>query len=253
MPAISVCSGTKDQCYHCGRPGNLRACSNCQVARYCTRDCQRADWNLNHKQVCVDYKADLATYPSPTMEDEVQDFMKWNDAWKGALDAWGTFAADLANQSPDFLLTHSFFLSLERRPNATRAAMKSYRVVSGRMRPDSEILDEFQSIPDAQYRAQIINGFRNLPPHADCVRFTVVLNSHYLYSHGGNLVGLTFPNGQARAFTDPSSTESRVLSTGLATVWSRQFPEYVQRGKTSAHIEVLRDLTQAANSISNVD
>jgi hypothetical protein len=29
-----------------------KACSACRVARYCSPDCQRADWAAGHKGVC---------------------------------------------------------------------------------------------------------------------------------------------------------------------------------------------------------
>lgn len=54
----------------------------------------------------MDLKANLVMHEGCTMEKEAKLFMKWIDAWRSALEVWGTFAADLANQSPDFLLNH---------------------------------------------------------------------------------------------------------------------------------------------------
>lgn len=115
MPAIMMCAGTQDLCYHCNQPGNpgnpLRKCGRCRFARYCSAACQTSDWR-NHKQVCMDHKANLQTYADSTMEQEVKIFSKWIDAWRNALEIWGTFAADLANQSPDFLSQHRWGLLL---------------------------------------------------------------------------------------------------------------------------------------------
>lgn len=39
-------------CSRCGKePENLNTCSQCHVAMYCSRPCQRSDWPL-HKQFC---------------------------------------------------------------------------------------------------------------------------------------------------------------------------------------------------------
>lgn len=44
-------------CFRCGKKQQigmapLQRCSRCKVAKYCSVDCQRADWRI-HKQVCL--------------------------------------------------------------------------------------------------------------------------------------------------------------------------------------------------------
>lgn len=43
-------------CFACGAEGAKSACAKCVVARYCTRECQVADWKARHKQGCAAFK-----------------------------------------------------------------------------------------------------------------------------------------------------------------------------------------------------
>ena len=56
---------TDDICSTCNTACTSR-CNGCKVARYCSKDCQRADWPL-HKKVCKDFAGDAASpnRPSP--------------------------------------------------------------------------------------------------------------------------------------------------------------------------------------------
>lgn len=101
------------------------------------------------------------------------------------------------------------------------------------MRPDTEILEVFQSVPEPVYRAQLLKGFYNLPPQPNFLRFTVALNTHYFYITGGNFIRQIFSDGLEKTFTNPLSADSRLLSTGLAEVWSRKFAEDVNTGNSA--------------------
>lgn len=43
-------------CYSCGRAASFK-CSKCHDRRYCSRDCQRADWQAGHRRDCPGQKA----------------------------------------------------------------------------------------------------------------------------------------------------------------------------------------------------
>eukprot|EP01104_Vermistella_antarctica_P019997 TRINITY_DN824_c0_g1_i1.p1 TRINITY_DN824_c0_g1~~TRINITY_DN824_c0_g1_i1.p1 ORF type:complete len:132 (+),score=13.86 TRINITY_DN824_c0_g1_i1:314-709(+) len=46
------------ECYRCETEESrkFKVCANCHVPRYCSRECQMADWKFRHKLVCSDAK-----------------------------------------------------------------------------------------------------------------------------------------------------------------------------------------------------
>ena len=55
-------------CAHClavlGRAGvAILKCAKCGLVAYCSKDCQRAHWKVNHKSFCI-AKADRAPLPA---------------------------------------------------------------------------------------------------------------------------------------------------------------------------------------------
>lgn len=39
-------------CNHCGANTNLKSCSKCRIIKYCSKECQCADWK-HHKKNCI--------------------------------------------------------------------------------------------------------------------------------------------------------------------------------------------------------
>ncbi|KAJ7336069.1 hypothetical protein OS493_013447 [Desmophyllum pertusum] len=63
-----------DSCYICEKEGDVKRCSGCQHAYYCSRTCQRKDWR-RHKRHCIppqsslhelSYACDIDVFPSPS-------------------------------------------------------------------------------------------------------------------------------------------------------------------------------------------
>ncbi|KAJ3104609.1 hypothetical protein HDU96_008861 [Phlyctochytrium bullatum] len=52
VPQKQNLSQKKGACNKCGSTGELKQCSKCKVAEYCSRECQVADWK-EHKKVCA--------------------------------------------------------------------------------------------------------------------------------------------------------------------------------------------------------
>jgi len=78
------------QCVSCGKEGT-KLCAQCGVARYCSRECQKADW-LNHKTQCKSLKLEKqsksAEKKNAEQEQPVDYFQSGVDFWvKGTLSA----------------------------------------------------------------------------------------------------------------------------------------------------------------------
>jgi len=51
----------KDVCLACGKKAeNMKRCSGCKVSNYCSRECQKNNWN-NHKSICEKLKSSSDT------------------------------------------------------------------------------------------------------------------------------------------------------------------------------------------------
>jgi len=44
-------------CWTCHKSFGMQACSKCGVAKYCSKECQQADWKVVHKTLCVEMSA----------------------------------------------------------------------------------------------------------------------------------------------------------------------------------------------------
>ncbi|KAJ7693963.1 hypothetical protein B0H17DRAFT_1058795 [Mycena rosella] len=177
MPLMPFYAGSNDRCYRCNEPGDskLRKCARCQVALYCSPQCQKEDWKL-HKPTCIDHKAILKNNGDPSVEVHLKVLLKWLDLWRDAILAWAAFSADLANQPADYLLTHSFFLELERRPPldaAKHSTRSTFIALQGGMRTAGEMREQFERIPDLGYRGQVIETFKSTVPWVGKIRITL--------------------------------------------------------------------------------
>ena len=48
FPTIDITCGNSA----CNKRGQFTACSKCRMVRYCSQECQKADWKASHKQLC---------------------------------------------------------------------------------------------------------------------------------------------------------------------------------------------------------
>ncbi|KAJ7126388.1 hypothetical protein C8R43DRAFT_705535 [Mycena crocata] len=185
------------------------------------------------------------------MQDSLKVFLKWLDHWRNALLAWAAFSANLANQSPGYLLSHSYLLEIQRRPQdeaAKHSARSKFIAVLGGMRTDEEIQEEFRRNNDSTYRAQIIENFERIQPGPGTIRIVVICFP--LYSNAGEQLGHIFPDMKAKAFVNPLSAESRLLSIALANAWAEKFADHVRTGNNTGHMEVLQKLIQGGQSLN---
>ncbi|KAJ7749230.1 hypothetical protein B0H14DRAFT_2983026 [Mycena olivaceomarginata] len=246
MPLMEFCAGSNDRCYRCNQLGDpkLRTCSRCRVARYCSPQCQSDDWK-KHKPNCTDHKTTLKNHPDSSMEDTLKVFVKWLDLWRGALLAWGAFSADLGNRPADYLLNHSYLVEVERLPpnEAQKHSTRSkFKAVSGGMRTDLQMREEFDRLTDLSYRAQIHESFKRIPPEPSKLRIVIVCFP--LYSHSGDILDNIFPAGKAASFANSLSPQSRLVSTALVRAWGEQFGDHVRTGNVTGHDHVLDNVIQ---------
>ncbi|KAJ7437809.1 hypothetical protein B0H11DRAFT_2106349 [Mycena galericulata] len=246
MPTMLFAAGSNTLCYHCNKPGDpkLRTCSRCKVARYCSPECQKDHWKT-HKKDCVDHTTTLQNHDDSSMEEKLKLFLKWLDLWRNALLAWASFSADLANQPPEYLLTHSYVLEIEQCPQidtAKHSTRSKFLAVLGGMRTDEQMLAEFNRLTDVGYREQIIENFERIPRGSGTIRMSVICFP--LYSHGAEQIGHIFPGGRAKTFSNPLSAESKLLSSALLRAWTERFAEHVRTGNVTGHTQVLENLIE---------
>ncbi|KAJ6478442.1 hypothetical protein DFH09DRAFT_1176978 [Mycena vulgaris] len=240
-------AGSNDLCYRCRKPGEpkLRRCARCHVTRYCSPECQREDWKL-HKPLCVDHSTALGP-----MEENMKVFLKWLDHWTDALLAWGAISADLANQPPEYLLTHSYFLEVEilPPPEAAKHSPRSKCIaLLGGMRTDDGMREELDRIQDLEYRGQAIETFKSFPRRHDKLR--IVIFCYPFCNHIADDLANIFPDNKARLFSNPLSADSRLLSSALVRAWSELFPEHVRTGNVSGYVQVLQNLIQGSRALT---
>ncbi|KAJ6539722.1 hypothetical protein B0H19DRAFT_1180287 [Mycena capillaripes] len=181
------------------------------------------------------------------MEEKVKVFLKWLDLWRGALIAWGAFSADLANQLPGYLLTHSYLVEVDRRSlheAAKHSARSKFTVLRGEMRTDDQAVEEFNLLLDLEYRAQVIEKFKLVSPAPGKLRIVVACYPGPLYYHGGDFLGNIFPDGKAATFANPLSPDSRLVSSALVRAWAEQFAEHVRSGNVTGQAQVLDTVIQ---------
>ncbi|KAJ7044713.1 hypothetical protein C8F04DRAFT_1069278 [Mycena alexandri] len=223
------------------------------------------------------------------MDETLRWFLKWLDIWRDALFAWAAFSANLANHPADYVLNHrsdyldGLFIGydglnrahctatllkssgcLQQKPRNTQRAPNIWSVdrqshpicantaqaTLGGMRTDAQMRQEFNRLTDLAYRAQIVESFNRVAPAPRKLR--VVIVCYPLYSVAGDDLWNIFPDHKAAAFSNPFSSESRLLSTALEHAWREQFAEHVRKGNVTGHKEVLQKLIQESQVLAKV-
>ncbi|KAJ7605993.1 hypothetical protein DFH06DRAFT_1150301 [Mycena polygramma] len=167
-------------------------------------------------------------------------FVCWLNCWRDALLSWATFAANLANKSEDYLVSHCFVIHVKKRDTKTRRHIRSmFTPTVGGMYEDSQVLQMVNTISDLDFRSQALDTFNLVVPRKDVIRVTVI--SDTLHSSTGDTLGCLFAAGHCARFMDSTKLSARVVSSALETAWEELFEEYVEDGDVMAHRRVLID------------
>ncbi|KAF7294316.1 hypothetical protein HMN09_01160600 [Mycena chlorophos] len=258
MPATQF-AGATNLCYNCQKDNqpNLRRCARCQIARYCSPECQKQHWKTTHKALCFDRKERFSSSPSgspdATLDQQMKDFAKWMEKWQEPVLDWALFAANLANQTPDFLRDHCFYAVLERRQDvrAHAPSQSRFRVNAAGMRPDSEVLDELRLVElidtGTGYGREVIDAFNNVPRSPSILRFCISLPACNVFANAANPISLVVSRLDAEAdrLTDRLRGESRLLGVALAAAWQQQFGEHVSAGNTTGHLSLFKSVKES--------
>ncbi|KAJ7068740.1 hypothetical protein C8F01DRAFT_1247233 [Mycena amicta] len=253
-----------DRCYRCDQPGTLRRCARCQIALYCSQECQKQDWKPIHKAVCFDREErfspkNLSGDDNPLLDVYLKELAKWIQVWKDPLLVWGLFAANLANQMPDYLTDHCYYVILERRPPKDSSTHSRFQATMGGMRADSEVLAELHTVQPPDYGQQLVQDFHRIPHQKNFLRFVVSLPACRVFSMAGDLVDnlIALVGAQFARLTDALRGESRLLCVALSAAWQEQFAEHLRTGNTTGHVTVFQSVQKSleahAKKMADVD
>ena len=64
-----------------------KICGGCQMVRYCSPECQKADW-ASHKKICARFKSatEIEKYIDNFKFDDLEILIHLNEAWLGFVD-----------------------------------------------------------------------------------------------------------------------------------------------------------------------
>ncbi|KAF7369466.1 Plasmid Orf3 domain-containing protein [Mycena venus] len=192
----------KSYCHKCQvtkRVSELKLCSRCQSAKYCSQACQKAHWKI-HKAYCkpleevkletVDeawknvfkshgHKRTNVLEPiTETLEQQSDRLQAWTDKWKPTILNWAFWAMNIPSSSTpeDKLSKFTFMFELQRRANPPTS--EHYFEMHG-----AEIMhaSEVILLLDHMKRVDILEEWRKIPRRKDTIQIMIVWKGHIIY------------------------------------------------------------------------
>ncbi|KAA1476070.1 hypothetical protein DENSPDRAFT_842959 [Dentipellis sp. KUC8613] len=126
---------------------DLRQCSGCKSRRYCSKECQRKAWPA-HKNGC---QASSKFREEMLVDSELaarnSTLSRWISKWQPVIVNAAVDALNLPNNSAeDYLVTHSVFIEIGKRPDPpNRSAGMAYKVLRGCVMTNDEWIQEMIS------------------------------------------------------------------------------------------------------------
>ncbi|KAJ7701287.1 hypothetical protein B0H14DRAFT_3032505 [Mycena olivaceomarginata] len=187
------------QCQVTRHVSELKLCSRCQSAKYCSQACQKAHWKT-HKAYCRSpeegnlqtdddaWKSVFKEYGhkktgvlEPVTETLVQQSVRlraWTDKWGPTVLNWALWAMHIpsSSTSEDKLTNFTFMFELQRRPNPLTP--EHYFEMHG-----AEIMHTSEVILLLKHmkRADILEEWQKLPRRKDSIQIMIVWKGHIIY------------------------------------------------------------------------
>ncbi|KAJ7152406.1 hypothetical protein C8R46DRAFT_1121451 [Mycena filopes] len=237
MNAVLFPSGPRYSCVVCGSSGSpvLRQCSGCRFTKYCSRECQRSDWQL-HRQFCVSRES-RQTLSDHGAEDMPRTFLRWTETWRVSVMKWAVFSADLGNRPPDYLAKNSFLLVLTEAPGLRRPVKMMYKPVRAEMQPDQAIIDYIDHSIGGTLGETITKDFEAILRRNDVVRMLIVAGP-YVTTAADTMDKLFYDVPRTR-FTNGWVESARVKSRELQCAFLDRFEAAVEFGHVNECDRVL--------------
>ncbi|KIY62252.1 hypothetical protein CYLTODRAFT_494759 [Cylindrobasidium torrendii FP15055 ss-10] len=116
----------RGKCYFCSvRKEDLRRCSRCRLATYCSEECQRRSWQASHKRQCIPHASLVDSngklrqtselQPDELMEIELdRQLSKWLELWRSVLCTYAAQALDMAGNGQKCVVEKCLVLRITR-------------------------------------------------------------------------------------------------------------------------------------------
>ncbi|KAJ6603566.1 hypothetical protein DFH09DRAFT_1124608 [Mycena vulgaris] len=189
-------------CYQCQvtkRVGELKLCSRCRSAKYCSQGCQKAHWKT-HKAYCKSseevkletndeaWKGVFEAYGhkkpnvlepiTETLEQQRDRLRAWTDKWKPTILNWALWAMNIPSSSTreDKLTKFTLMFELQRRVNPPTP--EHYFEMSG-----AEIMhaSEVIFLLNHMKRNDTLEEWRQIPRRKDTIQIMIVWKGHIIY------------------------------------------------------------------------
>ncbi|KAJ4493579.1 hypothetical protein C8J55DRAFT_555014 [Lentinula edodes] len=265
------------QCQVTKRVGELKLCSRCRNARYCSAACQKEHWKAHKafckspdkskletddeswKNVLQEYghkKTSVLTPVTESVQQQYDRLKAWTDKWKPTILNWALWSMNIPSPSnrEDKLTKFTFMFELQRRANPPTP--EHYFEMHG-----AEIMHASEVIALLNYmkRNDILEEWRKIPRRKDTIQIMIVWKGHIIYCerHVPN-----FKDLRKKARDDPT----RLGYDALANNWVEELrkaidsadPEYHQKfynrtwGKVAMEASFMSGLTAVRGAIEEI-
>ncbi|KAJ7867640.1 hypothetical protein B0H13DRAFT_1897480 [Mycena leptocephala] len=190
---------------------------------------------------------------TPSQARDVDIFSRWLDHWSRPPFGWAAFAANLANQAPDYLAGHSFWLMAQERNGYDRHSSRAaFEVMDAGMISDAQIEESLAKF--FPFEESILAAFKALPASTSTVRWVVMCEtSCYMSNSAAMELDELFLEGSAARIADRCSISARSMAAALKIVWETEFKICVRLGNDGWTCLITKKASQAYSSLRQTE